>query len=208
MLRQRTRTNISIVLVMALLLVTGVVWSMGKTSDGMKDGTYVGQGEGFNGLVIVDLTIDGGKIADLQIRPHEETPFIADPALKTLKDSILATQSTDVDIVSGATFTSKALIKAVDQALQKASASFKDGVHTATVDGFGGPLKVEVTVSGGSITSVVVVEQDETPFIAKRPLEEIPMAIVEAQSWDVDAISGATVTSEAIMQAVELALSN
>lgn len=205
-LRQRTRTNISLVLVIFLLLITGVVWSSSQTHDGLKDGTFTGQAEGFKGLVIVDVTISDGQITDLQVRPHEETPFIADPAIKTLTDSILAAQNADVEVVSGATFTSEAIIQGVEQALQKASANFNDGVHTATADGFGGPLTVEVTVSGGSITDVVVVEQDETPFIAEKPLKEIPLAIVEAQSWDVDIYSGATVTSKAIMNAVEAAL--
>ena len=82
----------------------------------------------------------------------------------------------------------------------------KDGVYSGSAEGFGGPLKVEVTVREGAVTEVAVVEQAETPFIAKKALKEIPAQIVATQTWEVDAVSGATVTSEAIMKAVEDAL--
>jgi len=46
----------------------------------------------------------------------------------------------------------------------------------------------------------------ETPFIAKNAIEQIPEAIIMAQSWEVDVVSGATITSNAIKSAVEEAL--
>jgi len=115
------------------------------------------------------------------------------------------TQSTDVDVVSGATYTSKALIAAVQQAVRKAE-GFKDGVYTGTAEGFGAPVKVEVTVANGAISQVVVLENDETPFIAENAIKQVPEAIVASQSWEVDVVSGATYTSKAIMAAVEAAL--
>ena len=72
--------------------------------------------------------------------------------------------------------------------------------------GFGGEVAVEVTLEGDTITKVVVTEQNETPNFAKDALEQIPEKIVEANSADVDAVSGATVTSNAIMYAVKNAL--
>lgn len=208
MLTLRTRRNISLVLFIALLLVSAGVWSMNSAQDGPKDGKYFGKAQGFGGEVIVDVEISGGKIAAVQVRPHDETPFIAGPAIESLTKAIVAAQGVDVDVVAGATVTSKAVLAAAEQALQKASTTFKDGVYTGSAAGFNGPVKVEVTVSGGAIAAVKILEQDETPFIAKTALEKVPAAIVESQSWDVDGVSGATVTSEAIKVAVEEALTS
>src|SRR5690554_7152416 len=85
--------------------------------EGPRDGVYFGSAQGFMGELGVDVTIEGGRITAIDVRPHQETPFIADPALETLVDEILAAQSTEVDIVSGATYTSQALLQAVEQAI-------------------------------------------------------------------------------------------
>lgn len=206
MLTQRTRRNVSLILFISLLLVSAAVWSMNSNESGMKDGVFSGQAQGFAGTIIVDVTISGGKVTDIKVRPHQETPFIADPAIETLTQNMLAAQSADVEVVSGATYTSKALIKSVEQAIKQASVSYKDGVYTGVADGYKGPVEVEVTVSQGSITKVVVTDQMETPFIAKNAIEQIPEAIIMAQSWEVDVVSGATITSNAIKSAVEEAL--
>lgn len=70
----------------------------------------------------------------------------------------------------------------------------------------GGDVKVSVTVSGGVITDVTVLSQNETVGISDPALKSIPAAIVEANSTEVDAAAGATVTSEAIKTAVQNAL--
>ncbi len=208
MLTLRTRRNISLVLFIGLLLTSAVVWSMSTQEAGWKDGVFSGQAQGYGGELVVDVSISGGKISKVTVRPHQETPFIADEAIETLTERMVQAQDPNVEIVSGATYTSNALIAAVELALQKASTSFEDGVFTGSADGFGGPLKVEVTVSGGSITKVEVSEESETPFIASNAFAQIPGAIVAAQSWDVEIVSGATVTSKALMAAVEDALIN
>ena len=101
MLSMHTRRNISLILLIGLLVVTGVVWSMGSQEEGLKDGVYFGKAQGFAGDVGVDVTISGGKIAEIAVRPHEETPFIADPAIETLVKNIIASQNPEVDVVSG-----------------------------------------------------------------------------------------------------------
>lgn len=206
MLTLRTRRSISWVLFIGLLLVSAGVWSMAPQEEGLKDGSYSGSAQGYIDAVSVDVTIVGGKITDIQVGQHEETPFIADPAIEQIIQDILAVQSTDVETVSGATFTSKAVIEAAERALQKASAVFKDGVYTGSAEGYKSTIKVEVTVSQGEIAKVQVLEHDDTPFIAQGALDTIPAVIVEAQSWDVEAVSGATLTSQGIMEAVENAL--
>lgn len=81
-------------------------------------------------------------------------------------------------------------------------ASYTAGTYTATADGNNGPVTVEVTVSDTAITEVKVTEQAETESIAGPAIERIPQAIVDNQSLAVDAVSGATVTSTAILTAV------
>ena len=83
----------------------------------------------------------------------------------------------------------------------------QDGTFTGSAAGMGGAVNVTVTVEGGKIVSVEVGEHSETPGISDPAIEQIPAAIVEAQSTDVEGVSGATVTSEAIKQAVAAALS-
>ena len=72
--------------------------------------------------------------------------------------------------------------------------------------GFGGEIIATVTKQGDKILSVEVVADKETPGIARPALEQIPAAIVEANSTNVDTITKATVTSEAIIYAVNNAL--
>ena len=88
-----------------------------------------------------------------------------------------------------------------------ALAEYADGSYTGVGAGMGGDVNVSVTVEGGKIVSVEVGEHNETPGISDPAIEQIPAAIVEAQSADVEAVSGATVTSNAIKEAVKAALS-
>ena len=88
-----------------------------------------------------------------------------------------------------------------------ALAEYADGSYTGVGTGMGGDVNVSVTVEGGKIVSVEVGEHNETPGISDPAIEQIPAAIVEAQSADVEAVSGATVTSNAIKEAVKAALS-
>lgn len=86
------------------------------------------------------------------------------------------------------------------------AADLTDGVFEGTGTGFGGELKVSVTVEGGKIKSVDVVSHGDTAGICDKALETIPGAIVDAQSADVDVAAGATFTSKGIMAAVKNAL--
>lgn len=88
-----------------------------------------------------------------------------------------------------------------------AQATLTDGTYTGAANGMGGAVNVTVTVEGGKITSVEVGDNQETPGISDPAIEQIPAAIVEAQSTDVDGVAGATVTSDAIKAAVDAALS-
>lgn len=87
-----------------------------------------------------------------------------------------------------------------------AMAQTADGVLSGVGKGMGGDVNVTVTVEGGKIVSVEVGAHSETPGISDPAIEKIPAAIVEAQSAEVAAVAGATVTSEAIKSAVAAAL--
>lgn len=75
-------------------------------------------------------------------------------------------------------------------------------------NGMGGDLYVKVTMDGDAIASMEVVEQKETDGIGTKAIDALPGAIVEAQSVEVDNISGATITSKAIKEAVQDALAS
>ena len=86
--------------------------------------------------------------------------------------------------------------------------SFKAGTYEGSGTGKNGSIKVSVEVSNDSIKKVDILEQNETPSIAKDALEKIPQNIVKEQSLAIDTISGATITSQGILDAVKDALSS
>ena len=87
----------------------------------VPDGTYRGEGEGFMGPVIVEVTVEDGRIVDLvEIEHSDGPPEYFEEAWAGISDAILESQSTEVDIISGATFSSNGIISAVQDALNKA----------------------------------------------------------------------------------------
>jgi uncharacterized protein with FMN-binding domain len=86
---------------------------------------------------------------------------------------------------------------------------YKDGTYTGTGTGFsGGTTKISVTVSNGKIASIQTISDEDTPDYYERAYDSIQNEIISAQSSKVDAISGATYSSNGIMEAVQNALSN
>lgn len=77
-----------------------------------------------------------------------------------------------------------------------------DGTYTGTADGRNGPVTVEVTITGDAIEKIEVVSHEETEGIGTIAVDSLPDAIVESQSLGVEAVAGATITSEAILAAV------
>ncbi len=182
----------------------------------LADGVYQGSAKGFGGELILDVTIKDGRITEITVVQSEETPFIAKPAFDKMLPALVEAQA-PVDVVSGATVTSKAVLAAVESALggvaaedaPKAAAPYEitlaDGVYQGSAKGFGGELVLDVTIKGGRITEITVVQSEETQFIAKPAFDKMLPALVEAQA-PVDGVSGATVTSGAILEAVRSAL--
>ena len=100
-------------LLLALVMVLCCIPAVAETADGVYEGT----GAGLNGQIKVSVTVSGGKITEVKVLEHSETAGISDPAIEKIPAAIVEAQSADVDIVSGATFTSKGIIDAVKNAL-------------------------------------------------------------------------------------------
>lgn len=195
-----------------------------EASSALRDGVFVGQANSFGGPLAVEVVVVDGKINSVEITKHSDSPGFSDPAITGIPQRIVEANSTQVDVVSGATYSSEAIMAAVDLALKssptsetgsvpqsepQADASFEfsvgDGTHRGKAQGYGGELVLDVTVTGGKITEITVVESKETPFIADAAFTKLFPALIEAQG-PVDAVSGATSTSRAVRDAVRDAL--
>lgn len=88
-------------------------------------GTYTAEAQGIRSMVKVSVTFSDTEITDIQILEHGETRNIADAALEQIPAEILEKQSLDVDVVSSATFTSRAVLNAVEDACQQAGGNMK-----------------------------------------------------------------------------------
>ena len=196
--------------------------------DSVEDGVYSGSADGYSGPISVEVTVEGGEITDVKVLSHSDSPGISDPAIEEVPAAMVAGNTTEVEVVSGATFTSTGIINAAnialtgeageaseapvvdegeeDEEVEVSDNVYVDGTYTETVEGHNGPMTVEVVVEGNVITSVVVLEHEETDGLADPALEDVPAAIIARNGTDVDVVSSATVTSEAVIKAVEKAL--
>jgi hypothetical protein len=77
---------------------------------------------------------------------------------------------------------------------------------TGEADGFGGPVTVTITKDGDKITDVKIVGDSETAGIGTNAIDDMPQQIIDANGADVDGVAGATITSEAIIEAAKIAL--
>lgn len=200
----------------------------------LADGVYKGSATGFSGPVTVAVTIMDKKITSIDILSSTDDEAFFNRA-KGVIDRIISSQSLDVDVVSGATYSSNGIIGAVKNALtgekdkgvtgkskqestsesdsslveiaavQDASA-YKDGTYYGTGKGFAGTMKVKVDIAGGKIASISIVSTKDGDSYVKSASSLLD-TIVEKQSTNVDTVSGATFSSRGIIAAVRSALS-
>lgn len=204
-----------------------------KGSFDLTDGVYKGTGTGYAGDITVAVQIKDKQIVAIDILSSSDDAAFFKRAQAVI-DKIIEGQTLDVDTVSGATYSSRGIISAVKNALtgekdsgttgQSQSGSgaaagsstsvqavedpsaYKDGIYYGTGTGFGGTLKVKVEISGGKITSIQIMEnQDGSEYISKA--SALINTIIQNQSTNVDTVSGATYSSVGIIQAVRNALS-
>ena len=91
-----------------------------ETASLYADGTYTGEAQGYGGTVSVEVTIQDGTITDVAIVSAKQEDAAYFDAAKGVIDEILEAQTTEVDTVSGATFSSNGILHAVADALGKA----------------------------------------------------------------------------------------
>ena len=81
-----------------------------------ETGVFTGEGTGRNDKIVVEMTVEDGKITGVEITEHNETAGIADPALETIPSAIVENQSLAIDAVAGATLTSEGILSAAEAA--------------------------------------------------------------------------------------------
>lgn len=205
-----------------------------KGAIDVKDGTYKGSANGYGGKVTVNVTVSKKTMTAIDIvsAPGETDSFFQ--RAKGVIDEMLTAQSTDVDVVSGATYSSNGIIGAVKNALfgtesnnataaaanagnaggsapsvskVSESGTWKDGTYTGSGKGFGGTISVKVTVKNGKISAIDVTSASgETASYFSKAKGIIPK-MISGQTTNVDAASGATYSSNGIITAVRNALS-
>ncbi len=85
--------------------------------EDLPEGKYTGVAMGFRDDMEVEVSIEEGRIVDIEVVDHSDTPRVADPAFESLIDEILGSQNLDVDAVTGATASSEGLLEAIRNAL-------------------------------------------------------------------------------------------
>lgn len=200
----------------------------------LEDGTYNGTATGFGGPITVAVTIQDGSIVSIEIVSAEKEDATFLKRAQGVIDKILAAQDWNVDVVSGATYSSNGIIHAVENALTgssvgneeatgaasaasnsgsasiaavEESGTYRDGTYVGTGTGFGGAMSVQVVISGGKITSITVLQSNDGSDFLSRASSGVISAILSTQSTNVDTVSGATYSSVGIIQAVRSALS-
>ena len=195
------------------------------------DGVYTGSSRGYGGQVKVQVTMKDGLITEVQIldASHETKQFLR--RASRLLDTVQAEQTWEVDAVSEATYTSRGILGAVQNALTgeevinpappqpkpaqplvveefTAPSAYRDGVYTASAQGFGGPITLQVTIQNDTIADITIVsaEGETQPYFSRA--RWVISTILERNTPEVDSISGATYSSTGILNAVKSALSS
>ena len=102
------------------ILVSGCIGFGFIRETSYTGGTYEGSGQGYRGPITVRLEVSQAGIEDIVIVSHNEAFYPGAAAIEELLDLVLETGSTDLDAVSGATFSSRGFLEAVEDALRKA----------------------------------------------------------------------------------------
>lgn len=170
--------------------------------------TLTGTAQGFGGEVSVTITTEDGKITAVAIEGASETPGVGTNAIEQMPAKMVEANSVEVDGVAGATITSNAILSAAQAALNGAEASgeFVAGEYTVETYGLNAPMTVVVTMDAEGIAAIDVPVHGETIGIGDCAIEAVSAAIIEAQSLNVDSVSGATYTSGVLVRAVNEAL--
>lgn len=204
-----------------------------EDASGYKDGTYYGTGTGFGGTLKVQVDISGGKIAAIQILENNDGSEYISKA-SSIINAIISNQSTNVDTVSGATYSSVGIIQAVRDALSQAVVSstdsssqssntsqsdkndsttdtitgtvpYKEGIYYGTAEGYSGDVSVAVVIQEHTLKAILVTDNSDDEAFFNRAMDVVKN-IMKKQSTDVDTVSGATYSSKGLLNAIKNAL--
>lgn len=175
-------------------------------------GTYTAAIAGQNGPVKVEVTTSADKILSVKIVDQKETEGIGSKAVAALPAEIVKAQSADVQGIAGASVSSAAIKKAVQECLNRAQGkkaaplALKNGTFEGKAYGNNGWLTVEVTIKDNKITDIKTPGQRETKYLGDTAIREIGKDVLQYQTLNVDNIAGATVTSTALKTAIAQAI--
>ena len=194
-----------------------------------QNGIYTGTGEGYRGKVTVTVKVADGKITELVLDDYADDKSYMERAKNRIFQEMISRQNTDVDTVSGATYSSNGLIEAVNKALGNEEGEGKkpeqeesedkqsfieagrfqdltDGIYTGSADAFRGDVEVQVTVEKQKVTDISILSYCDTEEYFFRAAPAVIEQMKAEQSLNVDAVSGATYSSNGIIHAVANAL--
>ena len=118
----------------------------GIDASNLKDGVYTGSGQGFRSVITVAVTVSGGKIAAIEIvSAGDDEPYFSNA--KGLIGSVIAAQSTSVDTISGATYSSKGILVAIKNALEQSAGQAKSSSATSPASTPATPDKSHATLN-------------------------------------------------------------
>ena len=174
--------------------------------------TYTAAIAGQNGPVKVEVTTSADKILSVKIVDQKETEGIGSKAVAALPAEIVKAQSANVQSIAGASVSSAAIKKAVQECLNQAQGkkaaplALKNGTFEGKAYGNNGWLTVEVTIKDNKITDIKTPGQRETKYLGDTAIREIGKDVLQYQTLNVDNVAGATVTSTALKTAIAQAI--
>lgn len=197
---------------LSLLATSVLLAAVSAGAYAYTPGTYRAAIAGQNGPVKVEVTTSADKILSVKIIDQKETEGIGSKAVAALPSEIVKAQSADVQGIAGASVSSAAIKKAVQECLNQAQGkkaaplALKNGTFEGKAYGNNGWLTVEVNIKDNKITDIKTPGQRETKYLGDTAIREIGKDVLQYQTLNVDNIAGATVTSTALKTAIAQAI--
>lgn len=197
---------------LSLLATSVLLAAVSAGAYAYTPGTYTAAIAGQNGPVKVEVTTSADKILSVKIIDQKETEGIGSKAVAALPSEIVKAQSADVQGIAGASVSSAAIKKAVQECLNQAQGkkaaplALKNGTFEGKAYGNNGWLTVEVNIKDNKITDIKTPGQRETKYLGDTAIREIGKDVLQYQTLNVDNIASATVTSTALKTAIAQAI--